>query len=183
VAVSAVFFAADSVNFILLISLAGPIFSYLVLETRQGGFLAPVPAVCWSAMVFGGILPAAVITAGTLLTGILCHWKNRSLRNMFISYIPAILLIMTAGRTVLENPSSILYLLPAGAILQISSQTILEGFKSRVAAVTAVFLKTVFPVLCLLCVFSFCLHLLLPGQEVSSSSSQAELELFLFRTD
>ncbi len=137
-AVSAVFFAADSVNFILLISLAGPIFSYLVLETRQGGFLAPVPAVCWSAMVFGGILPAAVITAGTLLTGILCHWKNRSLRNMFISYIPAILLIMTAGRTVLENPSSILYLLPAGAILQISSQTILEGFKSRVAAVTAV---------------------------------------------
>lgn len=138
VAGSAVFLTTRNIEFILLISLAGPVFSYLVLETRQGGFLAPVPAVCWSALVFGGFIPSVVITAGTILTGVLCHWNNRSLRNMFISYIPPILLIITAGNELIDNPSSMVFLLPAGMLLQIGSLIILEGIKLRTLLVAGV---------------------------------------------
>jgi len=120
-----------------LLALAGIVFSLLTHETRQGGTVTPVPALCWAAFVYGGTIPAILTVCGAILAGLMFHWRTVSLRNLFLSYIPPTAMIITVGA--LLSPASVyaVLLIPGGIILQSVSRGMLEGWNLNTLSVTS----------------------------------------------
>lgn len=118
-----------------LLAFAGVFFSFMSHETREGGIVTPVPAICWLAFIFGGV-PAAILTAvGTIFTGLCSHPENRSKRNLFISHIPVAGVIFAfAGGA--GQSSGALLLIPAGFLVQVGTLSLLEGWKPARAGTT-----------------------------------------------
>lgn len=111
-----------------LVALTGLVFSFLTRETRQGGILTPLPAVCWLAWAFGGTLPAALTAGGAIAAGLICHWRTLPVRRLFLSHIPSsALVILAAG--IPGTSFGVLLLIPAGLAVQSAASTFLDGWK------------------------------------------------------
>ncbi len=118
-----------------LLAFAGVFFSFMSHETREGGIVTPVPAVCWLAYAFGGAPAAFFTAAGTIFTGLCSHPGNRSMRDLFLSHIPVagVILAFAGGAGV---SSGALLLIPAGLLVQMGMLSLLEGWKPSRAGIT-----------------------------------------------
>ncbi|PIE52393.1 hypothetical protein CSA37_06275 [Candidatus Fermentibacteria bacterium] len=92
--------------------------------------MAPIPAVCWVILVTSGAAASVVATAGILLTGLLFNWKNKTVRNLFLSYLPSVIFILLVGTE--TNPALII---SGGAALQIAFISTQEQFRKKTAQI------------------------------------------------
>lgn len=130
-------FLSPQADITALIAFAGVAFAFLTHETRQGGIVTPLPAVCWLAFTFGGAVPAVLTSLAVILTGLLCHWKTLPVRNLFLSHLPALALIIIASDS-FGLSSSVWLLIPAGVVVQTAAGSVLAGWKPERAVTTAV---------------------------------------------
>lgn len=112
------------------------LFAFLARETKRGGTITPVPALCWLVFTFGGVSAAVLAATATMLTGFLCHRRSPLVRNLFLSHVPAsALVILCANRFGLD--SGVWVIIPAGMAVQTLAGILLSGWNPSRELITA----------------------------------------------